>query len=68
MWTLLLVTAMNVAPAHAGNFPTQETCQTAAKEWQVQGVKSGCVPAPSPEEAIKQAQIMMQYFLNSLEK
>jgi len=34
----------------------------------VQGVKSGCVPAPSPEEAIKQAQIMMQYFLNSLEK
>ena len=44
MWTLLLVTALNAAPAAVGTFATQQACQTSAKEWQAQGVKGNDVP------------------------
>jgi hypothetical protein len=68
MWTLLLVTAINTAPAPVGTFATQQACQTSAKEWQVQGVKAGCVPQPSTEDAMKQAIAMMNAFINSMPK
>jgi hypothetical protein len=68
MWTLLLVTAINTAPAPVGTFATQKACQTSAKEWQVQGVKAGCVQQPSTEDAMKQAIAMMNAFINSMPK
>jgi|TARA_R110000868_G_scaffold392918_1_gene663807 hypothetical protein len=68
MWTLLLVTAMNTAPSQVGSFTTHEACQVSAKEWQAQGLKAGCIPKQSPEEAMKQAQMMMQSFLSGLPK
>ena len=68
MWTLLLVTTINAAPAPVGTFATQQACQTSAKEWQVQGVKAGCVQHPSAEDAMKQAIAMMNAFINSMPK
>ena len=68
MWTLLLVTAINTAPAPVGTFATQQACQTSAKEWQVQGVKAGCVQQPSVEDAMKQAMTIMNSFVNSMPK
>ena len=68
MWTLLLVTAINAAPAPVGTFATQQACQTSAKEWQAQGVKAGCVQQPSTEDAMKQAIAMMNAFINSMPK
>jgi|TARA_B110000503_G_C6906922_1_gene313031 hypothetical protein len=68
IWTLLLVTAMNTAPSQVGSFTTQEACQVSAKEWQSQGVKAGCIPQQSPEEAMNHAVSIMNTFISSLPK
>lgn len=65
-WVLVLITAGSLQSV--GYYEQQSTCQTAAKEWQTQGVKAGCVQQQSPEAAVAQMQRAMEQMIKGLDK
>jgi hypothetical protein len=65
-WILVLLTAGNLQSV--GYYEQQSACQSAAKEWQSQGVKSGCVQQQTPEAAVAQMQKAMEQMIKGVDK
>jgi len=65
-WVLVLLTAGNLQSV--GYYEQQSACQSAAKEWQSQGVKSGCVQQQTPEAAVAQMQKAMEQMIKGVDK
>tara|TARA_B110000503_G_scaffold141270_1_gene234258 strand:- start:1795 stop:1995 length:201 start_codon:yes stop_codon:yes gene_type:complete len=63
IWSILIIGSVSSLPTTYGEFPTKELCQISAKEWQMQGIKAGCIPRQSPEEALKSAQGILDSFI-----
>lgn len=66
IYTLVLITAAGLQSI--GTYNSADQCKTAAKEWQSQGVKAGCVQQESPEQAIKRMQAVMVNMISQLPK
>ena len=64
MWTIAIVLASSIQ--NIGQFSTQADCERAVKQFQQPGVVAGCVPQPTPEQSMAQAQRMMNQFMNSM--
>ena len=58
IYALLLVTATGVQPF--GNYNNLSECQAAAREFQRQEIKAGCIRQESQEESMVRAQNMMK--------
>jgi hypothetical protein len=58
IYALLLITATGVQPF--GNYTNLSECQAAAREFQRQEIKAGCVRQESQEESMARAQNMMK--------
>jgi hypothetical protein len=65
-YALILIIASNIQTA--GLYATAPDCQRAAKEWQAQGVKAGCVQQESPEQAIAKMQSIMRTMMEQMPK
>ena len=61
IYSLIFITAAGIQPY--GAYANLFDCQAAAKEFQRQEIKAGCVRQQSQEESIAQAQIMMKNFM-----
>ena len=64
MWTITIVLASSIQ--NIGQFSTQADCERAVKQFQQPGVVAGCVPQPTAEQSMAQAQRMMNQFMNSM--
>jgi len=58
IYALLLITATGAQPF--GNYSNLSECQAAAREFQRQEIKAGCVRQESQEESMARAQNMMK--------
>jgi len=58
IYALLLITATGAQPF--GNYANLAECQAAAREFQRQEIKAGCVRQESQEESMARAQNMMK--------
>jgi hypothetical protein len=58
IYALLLITATGAQPF--GNYTNLSECQAAAREFQRQEIKAGCVRQESQEESAARAQNMMK--------
>jgi hypothetical protein len=58
VYALLLITAAGVQPF--GSYANLSECQAAAREFQRQEIKAGCVRQESQEESMARAQTMMK--------
>lgn len=65
-YALILIIASNIQTA--GIYSSAAECQNAAKEWQAQSVKAGCVQQESPEQAIVKMQSIMKTMLEQMSK
>jgi hypothetical protein len=63
-YALILIIASNIQTA--GLYATATDCQQAAKEWQTQDVKAGCVQQESPEQAIAKMQSIMRTMMEQI--
>lgn len=63
-YALVLIIASNIQTA--GIYGSEAACQRAAKEWQAQSVKAGCVQQESPEQAVAKMQSIMRIMLEQL--
>ena len=63
-YALVLIIASNIQTA--GIYGSAAECQKAAKEWQAQSVKAGCVQQESPEQAIAKMQSIMKTMLEQM--
>lgn len=63
-YALVLIIASNIQSV--GTYGTEADCQKAAKEWQNQSVKAGCVQQQSPEQMIAKMQSIMKTMLDQL--
>lgn len=66
IYTLVLVTAMGLQSV--GTYNNADQCKVAAKEWQSQGIKAGCVQQESPEQAIAKMQTLMVNMIERMPK
>ena len=66
MFSLILITAMGIQPV--GNYANISECQSAAKDWQSQGVKAGCVRQETPEQAAAKISQTFRLMLDSMPK
>jgi hypothetical protein len=64
IYTLLLVTATGVQTF--GNYSNIKECESAAREFQRQEIKAGCVRQESQEESAARAQNMMKSFMQMI--
>lgn len=64
IYSLILITATGIQSY--GSYNNLQECQTAAKEFQRQEIKAGCVKQESQEESMARAQNMMQSFLKMI--
>lgn len=65
-WVLLLLVSGNLQTV--GFYDQQSACSQAAKDWQAQGVKAGCVQQESPERALKKIAAFVGAAANAIEK
>ena len=63
-YALILIIASNIQTA--GIYNSAADCQRAAKEWQTQNVKAGCVQQESPEQAIAKMQSIMKLMMKEM--
>jgi len=61
IYALLLATAAGFQ--NVGGYGSLSDCQAAAREFQRQDIKAGCVRQESQEESMARAQIMMKNFM-----
>ena len=61
IYSLILITTTGVQSF--GTYTNLPECQTAAREFQRQEIKAGCVKQESQEESMARAQTMMQSFI-----
>lgn len=64
MWTIAIVLASSIQ--NIGQFANQVDCERAVKQFQQPGVVAGCVPQQTPEQAMANAQRMMNQFMSSM--
>jgi hypothetical protein len=64
IYSLILITATGVQPF--GSYASLADCQSAAKEFQRQEIKAGCVRQESQEESMARAQAMMKSFMKMI--
>lgn len=64
IYTLLLITATGAQ--NFGSYNSLSDCQSAAREFQRQEIKAGCVRQESQEESVARAQNMMQSFMKMI--
>lgn len=64
IYSLILVTATGVQAF--GTYTSLLDCQSAAREFQRQEIKAGCVRQESQEESMARAQSMMQNFMRMM--
>jgi hypothetical protein len=64
IYALLLITATGAQPF--GHYTNLTECQSAAREFQRQEIKAGCVRQESQEESMAQAQNMMKSFMQMI--
>jgi len=57
---------MGIQPV--GNYANISECQSAAKDWQSQGVKAGCVRQETPEQAAAKISQTFRLMLDSMPK
>lgn len=65
-WVLILMTASGLQ--QVGLYDQQAACTQAAKDWQSQGVKAGCVQQESPERAMKKIAAVIAAAANAIDK
>ncbi len=65
-WSLVLITAMGIQSV--GQYSQEKDCQAAAKVWQTQQVKAGCVQQESPEQTIARMQQIFKTIMESMPK
>jgi hypothetical protein len=63
-YALILILASNVQTA--GIYSTAADCQKAAREWQAQSVKAGCVQQETPEQALAKMQAVMKAMMEQM--
>lgn len=61
IYSLIFVTATGIQSL--GAYTSLTECQTAAREFQRQEIKAGCVRQESQEESMARAQTMMKSFM-----
>lgn len=61
IYSLIFITAAGIQPY--GAYANLSDCQAAAKEFQRQEIKAGCVKQESQEESAARASAMMQSFM-----
>ena len=66
MYNLILVLAQGVTTV--GTYSDLASCQSHMAQFQTQNVTAACVQQQSPEEALKQAQGIMNLFMNAIPK
>ena len=66
MYSLVLITALGIQPV--GNYANIAECQSAAKQWQAQDVKAGCVQQESPEQALAKMSQMLKAMIDTMPK
>lgn len=66
IYTLVLVTAMGLQSV--GTYNNADQCKTAAKEWQSQGIKAGCVQQETPEQVMLKMQTIMTTMIERMPK
>lgn len=66
IYALVLVTTMGLQTVGTYNNPDQ--CKVAAKEWQAQGMKAGCVQQESPEQIMLKMQTIMTTMIERMPK
>jgi hypothetical protein len=66
IYTLVLLTAAGVQ--QLGMYDNPQQCSAAAREWQQQGIKAGCVQQPSPGEIMQQMMGLMNTMKKELDK
>ena len=66
IYTLVLITTAGLQSV--GTYNNVDQCKAAAKDWQGQGVKAGCVQQESPEQAVKRMQALMVNMISQLPK
>lgn len=64
IYSLIFITATGIQSYGAYN--SLPECQSAAKEFQRQEIKAGCVKQQSQEESMAKAQSMMQSFIKMI--
>lgn len=64
IYALLLITATGAQTF--GNYANLSECQAAAREFQRQEIKAGCVRQESQEESAARAQNMMKSFMQMI--
>jgi hypothetical protein len=66
IYTLVLITAAGVQ--QLGMYDNPQQCSAAAREWQQQGIKAGCVQQPSPAEIMQQMTGLLVKMQKELDK
>ena len=64
IYSLLFITATGIQSF--GSYTNLADCQLAAREFQRQEIKAGCVKQESQEESMARAQSMMQSFIKMI--
>ena len=64
IFSLILITATGVQSF--GSYTNLADCQSAAREFQRQEIKAGCVRQESQEESVARAQAMMKNFMKMI--